>query len=293
MLRFLGGEAILARRVGLPERMWRWCKRNPKVAGLSGTVALLIVMVLAFLASAYSRAAREQEVIAKERQVVEDRLEQATAAIRGGDQRQAQALLDYTNPLLDSAEQLRDVRNRIGELKSQVQLYSEFKRLVDDARFASRFGSRRRKLQAQQQCRQLVALSRQINDRSGDAAAGLPPLNGEQVQLFKEDVFEAYLIAAKLEVELGRDGHGRMAPDVARRAIEWLNQADAILPDTRVVHADRAPCWAAVGDAKAEEQDVKRAQEIVPTLAVDHFYHGFAHHLRRPQGALGRQDEGS
>ncbi len=288
LLRFLGGEAILARRVGLPERMWRWCKRNPKVAGLTGAVALLIAMVLAFLASAYSRAAREQEVIATERQLVEDRLEQATAAIRGGDQRQAQALLDYTNPLLENTEQLRDVRNRIEELKSQVQLYSEFKRLVDDARFASRFGSRRRKQTAQQQCRQLVALNRQINDRAGDAAAGLPSLNVEQVQLFKEDEFEAYLISAKLEADLERDGQSHIAPDAARRAIDWLSQADAILPDTRVVHADRAEYWAAVGDAKAAQRDFNRAMEIEPTSAVDHFYHGFANHRR----ALKARSEG-
>jgi tetratricopeptide (TPR) repeat protein/tRNA A-37 threonylcarbamoyl transferase component Bud32 len=288
LLRYLGGEPILARRVSPVERAWRWCKRNPKVAGLSGTVALLLVTVLVFLASARSKAAREQEVIAKERELAENRLEQAAAVIRVGDQRQAQALLDYTNPLLENTEQLRDVRDRIAELRSQVRVYSEFKKLVDDARFASRFGSRRRKQQAQQQCRQLVALHRQINDKTGEAAAGLPPLGADQEQLFKEDVFEAYLISAKLEVELAKDGRGRIAPDAARRAIDWLNLADAILPNTRVVHADRAPCWAAVGDAKADEQDVNQAQAIEPTLAVDHFYHGFAHHLR----ALKARSEG-
>jgi tetratricopeptide (TPR) repeat protein len=280
LLRYLGGEPILARRVNPAERAWRWCKRNPKVAGLSGTVALLLVAVMAFLASAHFRAAREQETIAKERELVENRLEQAAAVIRVGDQRQAQTLLDYSNPLLENTEQLHDVRDRLAELRSQVRVYSEFKRLVDDARFASRFGSRRRKEQAQQQCRQLVALHQQIKDKTGEAAAGLPPLDADQEQLFKEDVFEAYLISAKLEVELAKDGQGHIAPDAARRAIDWLNQADAILPNTRVVHAERAPCWAAVGDAKADAQDVDRAQAVVPTLAVDLFYHGFAHHLR-------------
>jgi tetratricopeptide (TPR) repeat protein/tRNA A-37 threonylcarbamoyl transferase component Bud32 len=280
LLRFLGGEAILARRVGRVERLWRWCKRNPKVAALSASVAALVVTVGVFLVSSYFRAAREQEVIDKERQLAEVRLEQATTAIRAGDQRQAQVLLESTNPLLESTEQLRDIRDRLADRRSQVEVYSEFKKLVDDARFASRFGSRRRKLQAQQQCRQLVALHEQIKERTGKGAAGLPPLNPEQEQLFKEDVFEAYLIAALLEAELFQDARGRIQPEAAPRAMNWLNQADAILPGTRVVHANRAPCWGALGDAMADERDVKRAKEIVPTLAVDHFYHGFAHHLR-------------
>ena len=41
--RFLDGKAILARPISRPARVWRWCKRNPVVAGLLATVALLLV----------------------------------------------------------------------------------------------------------------------------------------------------------------------------------------------------------------------------------------------------------
>jgi eukaryotic-like serine/threonine-protein kinase len=42
--RFRSGEPIVARPISAAERAWRWCKRNRKVAALSATVAVLLVL---------------------------------------------------------------------------------------------------------------------------------------------------------------------------------------------------------------------------------------------------------
>jgi serine/threonine protein kinase/WD40 repeat protein len=45
--RFLAGEPIQAQPVGRAERLWRWCRRNPKLAGMMGVAATLLVLIAA------------------------------------------------------------------------------------------------------------------------------------------------------------------------------------------------------------------------------------------------------
>src|SRR5207253_6608440 len=43
--RFVANEPILARPVSAPARLWRWCRRNPRMAVAYGFVLVLIVGV--------------------------------------------------------------------------------------------------------------------------------------------------------------------------------------------------------------------------------------------------------
>jgi serine/threonine-protein kinase len=59
---FLAGETIRARPVGRTERLWRWCKRNPQVAGLSAVVLVLLTTVAIGSTAAALRVAAEKRV---------------------------------------------------------------------------------------------------------------------------------------------------------------------------------------------------------------------------------------
>src|SRR6185436_12606942 len=62
--RFLAGEPILARPVSRIERGYRWCRRNPAVAALLGSVFLLLALVGGVASVGYvqtSRALQREE----------------------------------------------------------------------------------------------------------------------------------------------------------------------------------------------------------------------------------------
>jgi tetratricopeptide (TPR) repeat protein len=279
--RCLAGLPIQARPVGAMERAWRWCRRNPRTAALATAVVALVVSLGAMSAAVAARAAREKQTTDEVRRLARDRLRQATEAITAGDHRRALDFLKWSDPLLAGRAALSGERSGLDRLRAQVAAYAGFKTQLDDARFRGLIGSRDRPREAQNSCRRLLELYDQIEHRTGDARFGLPPLAPGTLRLFREDVFETFLVAALVEWELasGADDPAARA-DAARRGIAWLDRAEQLLPPTKALYARRSDFWEKLGDREAARADARRAEAIEPTSAVDHYWHGYADRVR-------------
>jgi serine/threonine-protein kinase len=69
--RYLDGEPIRARPIGPVERLWRWARRNPRVAGLTGAVAVLLVALAAGGLTAAIVINESRRVISNQKEEVE------------------------------------------------------------------------------------------------------------------------------------------------------------------------------------------------------------------------------
>jgi serine/threonine protein kinase/Flp pilus assembly protein TadD len=272
--RFLTGEPIQARPVGAVEKSWRWCKRNPyKASTIAAAAAVLVVAGIA-TANTMARAAQDRQTANRAREAADVRLQQATEAVQAGNYRRAQDLLSSPDPQLETIAELADTKARHDELQKQVAAFAEFKELLDNARYYGLFGKGALD-KAQDYCRQVVAIYDQIDKRTDKGQYGLPPLDNQQDTLFHEDAFEAFLVAAQVEMALCRGDEAKR--ETARRALEWFAQAEPLLPPTWIFFKKRSELWHWLDPAK-EKQDQERARSIAPTSAVDLFWASFEEH---------------
>jgi WD40 repeat protein len=121
--RFLADRPIWARRTSLAERTWRWCRRNPAVASLLGSVAFLVTAVaivssvFALLLDKEAHRAREAERDAKEKlcQSYRDQAKAGRLSRRVGQRLDSLAALakaaKIAHELNLSEERFRDLRN--------------------------------------------------------------------------------------------------------------------------------------------------------------------------------------
>ena len=80
LAKFLAGRPIAARPVSGPERFWRWCRRNPWIAGLTAASVLFLISTTALaLWSAASLAAKNKTIAQEKSAAVKSAAEEKKA----------------------------------------------------------------------------------------------------------------------------------------------------------------------------------------------------------------------
>jgi WD40 repeat protein len=123
--RWLEGEPILARRPGRMERIVRWCRREPKLAGAVGVAALAVVAVALLAVGFAFHQSRNAANLRQQQKLTETAREKAEA-----EERQAKRLL--ANSLLDRGQALCE-RGEIGQGMVVLAYSLEIATAVDDA----------------------------------------------------------------------------------------------------------------------------------------------------------------
>jgi WD40 repeat protein/tetratricopeptide (TPR) repeat protein len=123
--RFLAGEPIRARPVGSAERLYRWCRRNPAVATLTGLAVLFLIVIAAgasvgnVILSKQLRRAEDAERDAKDK-LWQSQLDRARAARFSRRPGQHFASLRALTEAAKTARELRVPEERLLELRNEA-----------------------------------------------------------------------------------------------------------------------------------------------------------------------------
>jgi tetratricopeptide (TPR) repeat protein len=116
--RFLDGRSIVARRSSVLERTWRWCRRNPTIAGL---LAALLALFLLTAGGVVWHEWQQAERRGRARESVEAALERLPALRWQGRWNEADAVLTQAASRLDDADS-DDLRQQLGQARTELIL---------------------------------------------------------------------------------------------------------------------------------------------------------------------------
>jgi serine/threonine protein kinase/WD40 repeat protein len=123
--RFLADRPVRARRSSAVERAWRWCRRNPVIAGLLTVVAtLLVVIAVVSSVMAWHLNREHQDAVANWRQAQEELVQSRLSQARAGRfSRQPGRHFEGLKALADAARLARELDlppDRILELRNEA-----------------------------------------------------------------------------------------------------------------------------------------------------------------------------
>jgi tetratricopeptide (TPR) repeat protein len=204
--RFLAGEPIKARPAGRIERLWRWCRRNPRVASLLGAVLLLLVVIAAGASTAAVLIERQhrraEEHFHKTLQAV-DLLTEAAEKMMDDVPRMETEQQELLRRALQLRAELREERPTDPEMRKQLAL--SYRRMGNLWSLLPREGSP--PLEAEETYTQALELFGQLADEFPDKAE-----NRYHLAVCHNDMAEVLRATQPRQAE----GHYRKAQELLR-----------------------------------------------------------------------------
>ncbi|HEX5271908.1 MAG TPA: protein kinase, partial [Gemmataceae bacterium] len=267
--RFLNGEPILARPVSRTERLVRWCKRNPRVAALSGAVVGLVAVVLVGLAVF--------TVVFRVEQLRADSNAQAALDAKGVAEQEKKKADDNA---ADALTQKGIAEEKRKEADKQKGIADEKRKEADQNAVAAKKNEQRAKDTAKIAVDQVIDLGNELQNRLNGPR--LSQANAPELRELRDQVLtlvrRSLLIVSKeiegvgttmygqeaIAVDLGdlltRLGQDQEAAKLYRQAYEQVKRQVEAYPNSDGTRANYGVIVVRVGDAARDaDGDVRRA----------------------------------
>jgi len=289
--RYLNGEPILARPISTSERAYKWAKRHPMAVVLMTVCVAAIVGVVGVIlwSNADLQQRMEEYRRAALRAEAEKLLAEADEAFRREDYPQALArVLAFKGQTAQEADLYEDLRPRAEDLLAKTkprvdnlqafqaarQNYEQFKKQYDEVFFYQTLFTG---AQSAEDMKKIQDNAEEALAKFGVSAAGDGKPRVDATFFSAEETAEITGGCYELLLALAENAARRQAP---QEALQILDRAAKIGPDTKAWHLRRARYLLQAGDRAAADKERQVALAHKAVLALDHFLVGEEYYLR-------------